>query len=59
MQKPYPATALKDNKKCFYKDVSITRRAKENLQPLLDMRDNVVAKDEGKVEVLNPSLPLA
>ena len=30
------ATAIKDNKKCFYKYISNKRRAKENLHPLLD-----------------------
>jgi len=31
------ATAIKDNKKCFYKYISNKRRAKENLHPLLDV----------------------
>ena len=30
------ATALKDNKRCFFKYISNKRRAKENLHPLLD-----------------------
>ena len=34
------ATAIKDNKKGFYKYISNNRRAKENLHPLLDAEDN-------------------
>ena len=34
------ATAIKDNKKCFYKCISNKRRAKENLHPLLDVGRN-------------------
>ncbi|KAF1534966.1 hypothetical protein FQV19_0007934, partial [Eudyptula minor] len=47
------ATAVKDNKKCFYNYISIKRRAKENLHPLLDAGGNIATKDEEKVEVLN------
>ncbi|KAK4819995.1 hypothetical protein QYF61_017374 [Mycteria americana] len=47
------ATAIKDNKKCFYKYISNKKRAKEILHPLLDARGNIVAKDEEKAEVLN------
>ncbi|KAK4821004.1 hypothetical protein QYF61_010735 [Mycteria americana] len=47
------ATAVKDNKKCFYKYISNKRRAKENLHPLLDMKGNIVTKDEEKARVLN------
>ena len=47
------ATAVKDNKKCFYKYISNKRRAKENLHPLLDAGGNIVTKDEEKAEVLN------
>ncbi|KAK4823476.1 hypothetical protein QYF61_002523 [Mycteria americana] len=47
------ATAIKDNKICFYKYISNKRRAKENLHPLLDARGNIVTKDEEKTEVLN------
>ncbi|KAK4824953.1 hypothetical protein QYF61_021641 [Mycteria americana] len=50
------ATAVKDNKKCFYKYISNERRAKENLQPLLDVGGNIVTKDEEKAEVLNAFL---
>ncbi|KAK4820464.1 hypothetical protein QYF61_027746, partial [Mycteria americana] len=46
------ATALKDNKKCFYKYISNKRRAKENLHPLLDVEGNIMTKDEEKAEVL-------
>ncbi|KAK4829460.1 hypothetical protein QYF61_004678 [Mycteria americana] len=47
------ATAIKDNKKCFYKCTSNKRRAKENLHPLLDTGGNIVTKDEEWAEVLN------
>ncbi|KAK4824299.1 LOW QUALITY PROTEIN: hypothetical protein QYF61_013044 [Mycteria americana] len=47
------ATAVKDNKKCFYKYISNKRRAKENLHPLRDAGGNIVTKDEEKAEVLN------
>ena len=30
------ATAVKDNKKCFYKFINSKRRIRENLPPLLD-----------------------
>jgi len=33
----YLATAVKDNKKCFYKYISSKRRAKESLHHLLDV----------------------
>ncbi|KAF1590602.1 UNVERIFIED_CONTAM: hypothetical protein FQV16_0005669, partial [Eudyptes robustus] len=47
------ATAIKDNKKCFYKYISNKRQAKENLHPLLDAGENTVTKAEEKAEVLN------
>ncbi|KAK4825741.1 hypothetical protein QYF61_002180 [Mycteria americana] len=47
------ATAVKDNKKYFYKYISNKRRTKENLHPLLDAGGNIVTKDEEKAEVLN------
>ncbi|KAK4816829.1 hypothetical protein QYF61_023893 [Mycteria americana] len=47
------ATAVKDNKKCFYKYISNKRRAKENLHPLLDAGGNIVTENEEKAEVLN------
>ncbi|KAK4823892.1 hypothetical protein QYF61_007957 [Mycteria americana] len=43
----------KDNKKYFFKYISSKRRAKENLQPLVDGGGNSVTKDEEKAEVLN------
>jgi len=46
-------TAIKDNKKCFYKQVSNKKRAKDNLHPLLDAGKNIVTKDEGKADVIN------
>ncbi|KAK4827998.1 LOW QUALITY PROTEIN: hypothetical protein QYF61_022775 [Mycteria americana] len=49
------ATAIKDNKKCSYKYINIKRRAKENLHPFLDVRGNIVSKDEEKAEILNAS----
>ena len=47
------ATAVKDNKKCFYKYIINKRRAKENLSPLLDVGRNIVTNNEEKAEVLN------
>ncbi|KAK4821278.1 hypothetical protein QYF61_017642 [Mycteria americana] len=47
------AAAIKDNKKQFFKYISSKRRAKENLQPLVDVGGNTVTKDEEKAEVLN------
>ncbi|KAK4825499.1 hypothetical protein QYF61_000012 [Mycteria americana] len=47
------AAAVKDNKKHFFKYISRKRRAKENLQPLVDGGGNTVTKDEEKAEVLN------
>ncbi|KAK4829421.1 hypothetical protein QYF61_004296 [Mycteria americana] len=47
------AAAVKDNKKDFFKYISSKRRAKENLQPLVDGGGNTVTKDEEKAEVLN------
>ncbi|KAK4827999.1 hypothetical protein QYF61_022776 [Mycteria americana] len=47
------AAAIKDNKKHFFKYISSKRRAKENLQPLVDVGGNTVTKDEEKAEVLN------
>ncbi|KAK4810710.1 LOW QUALITY PROTEIN: hypothetical protein QYF61_007684, partial [Mycteria americana] len=47
------AAAIKDNKKHFCKYISSKRRAKENLQPLVDGGGNTVIKDEEKAEVLN------
>ncbi|KAK4817214.1 hypothetical protein QYF61_003738 [Mycteria americana] len=47
------AAAVKDNKKYFFKYISSKRRAKENLQPLVDRGGNTVTKDEEKAEVLN------
>ncbi|KAK4828864.1 hypothetical protein QYF61_000992 [Mycteria americana] len=47
------AAAVKDNKKHFFKYISSKRRAKENLQPLVDGGGNTVTKDEEKTEVVN------
>ncbi|KAK4826477.1 hypothetical protein QYF61_009473 [Mycteria americana] len=47
------AAAVKDNKKHFFKYISSKRRAKENLQPLVDGGGNTVTKDEEQAEVLN------
>ncbi|KAK4818854.1 hypothetical protein QYF61_020073 [Mycteria americana] len=47
------AAAVKHNKKYFFKYISSKRRAKENLQPLVDGGGNTVTKDEEKAEVLN------
>ena len=45
------ATAVKDNKKSFYKYINGKRRAKENVHPILDAAGNVATKE--KAEVLN------
>ena len=47
------ATAVKDNKKCFYIYKNTTRRTKENHHLLLDAGGNLVTRDEEKAEVLN------
>jgi len=47
------ATAVRDNKKYFYKYIHNKRRAKENLRPLLNVEGNTASKDEEKTEVLN------
>ncbi len=47
------ATAVKENKKSFYKYISGKRRNKENLHPLLDAAGNVTTEDKEKAEVLN------
>ncbi|XP_072728592.1 cilia- and flagella-associated protein 20 isoform X1 [Ciconia boyciana] len=47
------SAAVKDNKKYFFKYTSSKRRAKGNLQPLVDGGGNTVTKDEEKAEVLN------
>ncbi|KAK4831897.1 hypothetical protein QYF61_020044 [Mycteria americana] len=47
------AAAVKDNKKYFFKYISSKRRAKENLQPLVDRGGNTLIKDEEKAAVLN------
>ncbi|KAK4828165.1 LOW QUALITY PROTEIN: hypothetical protein QYF61_024414 [Mycteria americana] len=47
------ATAIKDNKNCFYKYISNKRMAKENLHPLWDAGGNIVTKEEEKDQVLN------
>lgn len=46
------ATAVKDNKKCFYKYTKNRRKAKENLHSLLELGGNIT-RDEEKVEILN------
>lgn len=43
------ATAIKGNKKLFYKYVNNRKRAKEILHPLLDAEGNTVAKDDASV----------
>lgn len=43
------ATAVRDNKICFYKYNKNQGRAKENLHPLMGARGNVVLRDEEKV----------
>ncbi|KAK4818286.1 hypothetical protein QYF61_010428 [Mycteria americana] len=46
------AGEVKD-KKYFFKYISSKRRAKENLQPLVDGGGNIATKDEEQTEVLN------
>ncbi|PKU27542.1 rna-directed dna polymerase from mobile element jockey-like [Limosa lapponica baueri] len=46
-------TAVKDNKKCFYKYINSKQGSKEKLHPLLDAGRNIATKDEEKAEVLN------
>nr|XP_054507437.1 uncharacterized protein LOC129132398 [Agelaius phoeniceus] len=46
-------TSVKDNKKCFYKYISIKKKGKNNLRSLLDAGGNIVTADEEKAEVLN------
>jgi len=52
------ATVVRDNKKCFYKNINNKKKAKESLHPLLNTRRNIVNKDEEKAEVLNASFAL-
>ena len=47
------ATSVKDTKKCFYKDIDVTRKCKTNLCSLLDEGGNLVPADEEMAEVLN------
>ena len=47
------ATAVKENKKSFYKYINGKRRTKENFHPLLDAAGNVTTEDKEKAEVLN------
>uniref|UniRef100_A0A8D0KSJ6 Reverse transcriptase domain-containing protein n=1 Tax=Strix occidentalis caurina TaxID=311401 RepID=A0A8D0KSJ6_STROC len=47
------ASAIKDNKKCFYKYVNSKRKTRESIHPLLDAGGNMVTSDEEKAEVLN------
>jgi len=45
-------TAVRDNKKCFYKYTKNKKRANKSLHPLLDVRGNIANKNEEKAEVL-------
>ena len=47
------ATAVKENKKSFYKYIISKRRTKENFHPLLDAVGNVTTEDKDNAEVLN------
>lgn len=47
------ATAVKDNTICVYKYISIKRRGKGNLYPLLDVEGNITTKDEENKHVLH------
>jgi len=46
-------TAVKENKKSFYKYINGKRRTKENFHPLLDAAGNVTTEDKEKAAVLN------
>jgi len=50
------ATAIKDNKNCFYKYITNERKAKENLHPLLDVGGNV-KRMRKRLRYLMRSLP--
>ncbi|KFQ22405.1 hypothetical protein N332_14875, partial [Mesitornis unicolor] len=47
------ASAVKDNKKGFYKYIGNKRRTKESLPPLVDVGGSIVTRSEEKAEVLN------
>ena len=47
------ATAVKENKKSFYKCINGKRRTKDNFCPLIDAVENVTTEDKEKAEVLN------
>ena len=47
------ATAVKENKKSFYKYINGKRRTKENFHPLLDAVENVTTEDKEEAEVLS------
>ena len=47
------ATAVKENKKSFYKYIYGRRRTKDNFYPLIDAVGNVTTEDKEKAEVLN------
>jgi len=47
------ATVVRDNKKCFYKHIKNKKKAKENLQSLLDVRGQIATKDEENAEAPN------
>lgn len=49
---------LKDNKKYFYKYIINSRRTKENLHSLLDMRENIAMEHKVNTEVVNVSFGL-
>ena len=46
------ATEVKENWKLSYKYINSKKRAKENLQPLLDVAGNMIIEDKEKAEVL-------
>ena len=47
------STAVKDNKKSFYKYINGQRRTKDISHPILDAAGNVATEDKEKAEVLN------
>jgi len=52
------ATAVKENKKSFYRYINGKRRTKENFHPLLDAAGNVTTEEKQKAEVPSLHLPL-
>jgi len=52
------ATAVKKNKKSFYKYISGKRRTMENFHPLFDAAGNVTTEERRRLRSSTPSLHL-